>query len=75
MMSKKVKYICDACERDITYSQGGYEHSLILYDRKYGPDSNIIITYYMYPLLDEEKIFCGFGCLKKWLGEKNDKRD
>lgn len=65
---------CDNCGRDLSYSNGGYDHCLILKDREYGPDSNIIIDYYIYPLLDEDKYLCDFGCLKKWM-EKEKKID
>jgi len=66
-MSRKMKILCDNCESDLTYSRGGYDHCLILSDRKYGPYCDMIIDYYIYPIIDEDKFFCGIGCLKKWL--------
>lgn len=66
-MPIETKITCDYCQRDITYSRGGYDHSLVLSDRKYGPDSQYVFTYYMEPCLDKDKYFCGFGCLKEWL--------
>ena len=65
-----IKLLCDHCKTDLTYSRGGYDHCLRLSDRKFGPDSCAVADYYMEPLLDDEKIFCGFACLKKWLEEK-----
>lgn len=66
-MPKEIKILCDNCNRDLTYSRGGYDHCLILSDRKYGPDSCWVTGYYMEPEIDGDKYFCGKGCLKRWL--------
>jgi len=58
---------CDNCGEDLTYSRGAYSHSLVLKDSEYGPDSDFIYDVFIYPLLEEDKHFCGFGCLKKWM--------
>lgn len=64
-MSNKI--LCDYCNQDLTYSYGRFDHCLILKDRKYGPNSDAIIDCYICPIIDEDKYFCGKGCLKKWL--------
>lgn len=64
------KILCDHCERDLTHSGGIIDHCLVLTDRNFGPNDGIVIDVYIYPLLDEPKYFCGFGCLNKW-NEKN----
>ncbi len=65
-----VKTLCDACNADLTFSNGGYDHCLKLSDRYYGPDSDVIIDYYMYPLLENDVLFCGFVCLEKWMEKR-----
>ena len=70
-MGQEIKIICDNCNRDLTYSMGGYDHCLMLKDRKFGPNSSIVLDYYMNPLLESDKFFCGFGCLKKWIEIKD----
>lgn len=69
-MTKKEKIECDFCKRDITYSNGGYDHSIIIQDRKYGPDSDIIIDYYTNPILNKRHDFCGLKCLENWIKDK-----
>jgi hypothetical protein len=65
-----IKILCDNCYADLTYSRGGYDHCLHLEDRHYGPDSSIVVDYYMYPLLDNDAYFCGFECLEKWMEKR-----
>ncbi len=65
-----IKILCDNCSADLTYSMGGYDHCLCLKDREYGPQGNAVIDYYMRPLLEDEKIFCGFGCLRNWMNKE-----
>ena len=43
---------------------------LLLKNELVPPVSNISIDVYIQPPLEEEKRFCGFGCLDKWLQEK-----
>ena len=61
------KILCNQCTGDLTYSMGGYDHCLTLKDRCYGPEGSAVSDYYMVPCLEEDKFFCGFGCLKKWI--------
>lgn len=62
------KITCDHCERDLTYSGGCVEHSLVLSDRHFsGPPGPPVIDVYFVPLLEEDKHFCDFRCLNEWL--------
>ena len=66
-----IKIICDNCKNDLSFSAGSYEHSLILKDRHFGPSTDMVYDFYFYPFLEEDKNFCGFACLKKWLEKKD----
>jgi hypothetical protein len=68
-----IKILCDNCDADLTYSRGGYDHCLCLKNRHFGPDSSAVVDYYMYPLLDADVFFCGFGCLEKWMEKRKEK--
>jgi hypothetical protein len=65
-----MKYLCDNCEKDLTYSGGCIDHCLKLSDRHYGPSSDFVFDVYIYPLLKEDLFFCGFGCLEKWIEKR-----
>jgi hypothetical protein len=65
-----IKIFCDNCNADLTFSNGGYDHCLRLSDRKYGPNGPWVLDYLMMPLLDKDMIFCGFGCLEKWMEKR-----
>lgn len=62
---KKIQ--CDYCDNDLTYSDGITKHRLKLVCENAPYINCNVIDFYVYPILEEEKHFCGFGCLKKWM--------
>jgi len=68
-MTIETKITCDHCKKDLTYSSGGVDSSLVLTNRNYGPNSAVVLDYLINDLLQEDHHFCGFGCLKKWIEE------
>jgi hypothetical protein len=69
-MGKTIQIKCDGCDHDLTYSKGGYDHCLVLEDREYGPNSQVVLGYMTYPEIQNDCYFCGIKCLKKWIQEK-----
>ena len=57
---------CDYCDRTIDSPYPGSQYLLL----KPLPTPNtlkISLDFMMYPILQDEKKFCGLGCLGKWL--------
>ncbi|CAH1657722.1 hypothetical protein CHELA1G11_13011 [Hyphomicrobiales bacterium] len=71
-MSAETKVTCDGCSDDITYTDGMAEQSLalVLRHRRVKDHSAPVHCALIAPLIDETKHFCGFDCLRKWLGDK-----
>lgn len=64
------KIHCDNCGNDLTNDNGIDDYRLQLQCQKLPYGSNVRISVYVYPLLEEDKHFCGFGCLKKWMDKE-----
>lgn len=61
------KYLCEHCKSDLTHSDGIAKYRLEL-SAKYCPHTDApIYGLYMCPPINEDKHFCGLGCLREWL--------
>ena len=64
-------YICDACEKDLTYGGNTAEYRLALVAQgKASRGSEIFATMPENPPIETDAYFCDLICLKKWLEDK-----
>jgi hypothetical protein len=66
-MTLITKITCDQCQKDLTFSDGAIDNCLILKERCYGPDSNVVRGTTLHPILVSDLHFCNFDCLRKFL--------
>lgn len=63
--------ICDNCFEDLSHSEGITLNYLRLVNETAPHAGGYVIDVFMVPILDQDKIFCGLGCLKRWLDKES----
>jgi len=63
----KLKYFCDNCDDDLTFSSGTTKFRLTLSSKHLPHDNSPTMDIYIYPPIECDKHFCGLGCLEQWL--------
>lgn len=61
------KILCDNCDNDLSESDGITKYRLHLSCERAPHTGGMVLDVYIYPILEEDKHFCGFVCLKKWI--------
>lgn len=69
MSREPIKITCDGCGQDITSTQYAYEFNLSLTATPRINDSGFSFDMGLNQSIDEQKDFCGLGCLKKWMNQ------
>lgn len=63
---KETKIICDYCQNDLFDEIHSYGYYLSLEVRRH-KTSGVVFDVMLIPPIDQDKHFCGLGCLKQWL--------
>jgi hypothetical protein len=69
-MGKSVKIICDNCGRDLTITGNSIDYRLALMNQSIPSRGGAVTDVMVYPPLDSDKYFCGWGCFCEWCLEK-----
>lgn len=74
MKTGEIRFICDCCEKDLTYT--GYSTGLIIrvsnQVQSHHPDSNVVYSCDSGQQI-EDKHFCNMKCASKWFVKENEK--
>lgn len=66
-MTHQTEIICDFCSENLSYSEGITLNYLHLINETAPNVNGYVIDVFMEPILNEDKYFCGLGCLEKWI--------
>ncbi len=66
-----IKYGCDFCNDDLTYSSGVTKYRLTLHSQHLPHDNSLTMDIYIYPPIECDKHFCGLECLSEWIEKRN----
>ena len=62
---------CDSCDRKLGFSESITDYYLSLTCHTCENLTGASLDLYMCPPIDQQKHFCGLGCLRNWLDENN----
>ena len=59
--------LCSFCGHDLTISSNSIDYRILLKRENIPPCDGAVTDMAVYQEIEEDKHFCGLGCLKEWI--------